>query len=101
VSFINSEAQLHSPPLNQEIALWLDDLLLRELQETTNSLSLKELQMRIPSTGPVTAIMLAASLNRLCRKGKVVRKLVGEGRAHYVYSTKSTKLACFSKRGDA
>ena len=79
----------------------LDDLLLHALREAMSPLSLEELQVKVAPTRPsVTPIMLAASLNRLCKKDKVVRKLVGEGRAHYVYSAKPTKDLGFPKRGD-
>jgi hypothetical protein len=88
VSFINSEAQPDSREPDQEIALGFEDLLLRELRETTNPLSLKELQLKISPTRPVMAIIVAASLDRLCKKGRVVTRLVGEGRQPYVYSAK-------------
>jgi predicted transcriptional regulator len=79
----------------------LEDVLLHVLRENMNPLSLKELQVKV-SPRRVTPIMLAASLNRLCKRGQVVRELVQEreGRAHYVYSAKRTKLVSFSKRGD-
>jgi predicted DNA-binding transcriptional regulator len=52
-------------------------------------MSLKDLQVQISLTRPVKAITVAASLDRLCRKGRVIRRLVGEGRTHYVYSSMS------------
>jgi hypothetical protein len=78
MSFINNAAQLNSLQPDQEIMLGFEDLLLRELRVTTNPLSLKELQVKISPVRPVTAIIVAASLNRLCIKDKVVRKLVGK-----------------------
>jgi predicted transcriptional regulator len=82
------------------IALGLEDLLLRELRGGMSPLSLRELQVKISTTRPVTTIMVAASLNRLCRKGEVTRKMVGEGRAHYVYSASPTEQLGLSKGGD-
>ena len=83
------------------MAVLLEDLLLHVLRESVGPLSLEELQVKISPTRPITAIMLAASLNRLCRKGEVVRELVGEGRAHYVYSAKPSGQIGFSKKADA
>jgi len=73
----------------------LEDLILHVLRENIDPLSLEELQAKVSPTRRVTAIMLAASLNRLCRKGEVVRKLVGEGRAHYVYSANPRNRSAF------
>ena len=69
----------------------LEDLLLRELQENVNPLSLKELQVKISPTRPVMAITIAVSLDRMYRKGRVTKKMVGERRTHYVYSARSTE----------
>jgi predicted DNA-binding transcriptional regulator len=98
MGFINSTARVHSAQPDQDITLGLEDLLLRELQENMNPLSLKELQVKISLMRPVTAITVAASLDRLCRKGRVARKIVGEGRAHYAYSARSTEQHAFSQR---
>jgi predicted DNA-binding transcriptional regulator len=81
------------------MAVLLEDVLLHVLRDSMNPLSLKELQVKVLPR-PVTPIMLAASLNRLCRRGEVVKELVGKGRAHYVYSAKPAKLVGVSKRGD-
>jgi predicted transcriptional regulator len=80
------------------MAVLLEDVLLHVLRENMNPLSLKELQVKV-SPRRVTPIMLAASLNRLCRRGHAVRELVREreGRRHYVYSAKPTKRLCFSE----
>ena len=78
----------------------LEDLLLHVLRETTAPLSLEELQAKVSPTRRVTPIMLAACLNRLCRKGEVVRKLVVERRAHYVYSAEPAKDLDFAAHGD-
>jgi hypothetical protein len=96
-SFINEATQIHSPQADLEIALGLEDLLLRELQERINPISLRELQAQISLTRPVKAITVAASLDRLYRKGRVIRRLVGEGRAHYVYSLMSHTLGTPSR----
>jgi len=93
-------AQILLSEQGQKITLRLDDLLLHKLQENMTPLSLNELQAEISPTRPITAIIVAASLARLHKKGQVVRELVGEGRAHYVYSAKFTEQTDLSKRGD-
>jgi len=87
MSSINSVVQVHQQ--GEEIALGLEDLLMRELRENMNPLSLKELQMKISPKRSVMAITVALSLDRMYRKGQVIKKICGERRAHYVYSARS------------
>jgi hypothetical protein len=86
VSSIISVIQVHGPRSGEEVALGLEDLLLRELRQNMNPQPLKELQVKISPKRRVMAITLAASLERMCRKGQVIKKMSGEGRAQYVYS---------------
>jgi predicted transcriptional regulator len=84
----NSGTQVQAVKSDQEIAARLEDLLLHKLRENMDPLSLKELQVKISPIHPVTAITVAASLNRLYKKGQVVKKMVGQARAYYLYSAK-------------
>jgi len=86
---VNSGSQVQVVKSDQEVAVRLEDLLLHKLRENMDPLSLKELQVKVSPIRPVTAIAVAASLNRLYKKGQVVKKMVGEARAYYLYSAKS------------
>jgi hypothetical protein len=83
---------------NVDASVDLEDLVLRELRKTKTPISLKELQMKMPSMRPVATITVAATLDRLCRKGKAFRKLVREGRPYYVYSQDSREIPAFAAR---
>jgi predicted transcriptional regulator len=83
--------QVHASLPNQKSVVELEDLLLCKLQESVSPLSLNELRVKISPTRPMIALNVAASLARLHRKGKVIKKLAGEGRAYYVYSAKPTQ----------
>ncbi len=91
MSCIKDATPSQFPQANLEIASGLDDLLLHELQERIIPISIKELQAQISLTRPMKVITVAASLDKLYRKGRVIRRLIGDGRTHYVYSLISTQ----------
>ena len=69
----------------------LEVIVLRELWESKNPLSVKEFQLKISHTRPVAVTTVATILDRLYGKGIVLRKLVREGGPHYVYSPRFTE----------
>ena len=93
-----SKSATRTPEADLEIALGLEDLLLRELQERRISMSLKDLQTQISPTRPVKDITVAASLDRLCRKGRVIKRLVVDTHTHYVYSSMSRASRSMASR---
>jgi predicted transcriptional regulator len=69
----------------------LEAIVLRELWESKDPLSVKEFQLKISHTRPVAVTTVATILDRLYRKGIVLRKLIREGGPHYVYSPRFTE----------
>ena len=69
----------------------LESIVLRQLWESKSSLSVREFQVKISRTRPVAMTTVATILDRLYGKGIVGRKLIREGGAHYVYSSKFTE----------
>ena len=69
----------------------LEAIVLRELWESKNPLSVKEFQLKISHIRLVAVTTVATILDRLYRKGIVLRKLVRNGGPHYVYSPRFTE----------
>jgi predicted transcriptional regulator len=69
----------------------LEAIVLRELWESKDPLSVKEFHLKISHTRPVAVTTVATILDRLYRKRIVLRKLVREGGPHYVYSPRLTE----------
>jgi len=100
VSLVNSGTQAQSVKTDLENAARLEDLLLHKLRENMDPLSLKELQMRISPIRPVTTITVPATLNRLYKKGQVVKKMAGKAPGYCMYTAISTEEFDLSKRID-
>lgn len=69
----------------------LETVVLRELWESKKSLSVKELRLMMPPHRQVAITTVATILDRLYRKGIVLRRLIKDGAPHYVYSAKFTE----------
>ena len=69
----------------------LEAVVLRQLWESNRPLSVRESQSRTSRTRPVAVTTVATILDRLYRKGLVLRQLAREGSPHYLYRAKITE----------
>jgi predicted transcriptional regulator len=69
----------------------LEALVLRNLWETDQAFSVRELQDKLSRTRSLAVTTVATILDRLHHKGIVSRKLVKDGGPHYLYSARVTE----------
>jgi predicted transcriptional regulator len=81
-------------PDNRDLRFVLGDLesiVLRQLWETGEPISVKDFQAVVTERRPVAVTTVATTLDRLYRKGLVSRELVREGGPHYLYRPRMTE----------
>ena len=81
-------------PRHRDLRFVLGDLeavVLRQLWDIENSVSVKDFQALVSEKRPVAVTTVATTLDRLYRKGLVSRELVREGGPHYLYKARMTE----------
>jgi len=69
----------------------LEAVVLRQLWDIENPVSVKDFQALVSEKRPVAVTTVATTLDRLYRKGLVSRELVREGGPHYLYKARMTE----------
>jgi predicted transcriptional regulator len=69
----------------------LEAVVLRQLWDIQNPVSVKDFQALVFEKRPVAVTTVATTLDRLYRKGLVSRELVREGGPHYLYKARMTE----------